>query len=1119
MCICSPKCLFGRFYSLYHLVLTNLQRKRARLSGSAPGSSKQRANHPDSSSPISDHEQTPALEAPHESLPPSTQYEIDRDAGFVHLDHPERDDARATQQLLKRSELLGENHAAENGIIESVTMVNFMCHERLHVELGPLLNFITGKNGSGKSAILTAITLCLGGKASTTNRGASLKSFIKEGRDNGSLIIKIKNQGADAYQPDVYGQTIILERNFSKAGTSGFKLKGAGGKLVSNKKADVEEIIEYFQMQIDNPMSVLSQDNARQFLTTSTPATKYRFFVKGTQLEQLDNDYRLVSEITETMDHKLYDYREVVKVLKAKADRAQERVDIVNKHTGMRNAANKLGQQLAWAQVENEERELRERESVVTEAQEKIEQAEREAGLKDQAYQHTDGLVEGAAEAIQSLTDDLVPFREEEASAKERFDAADQELKNNRLEQRQIRDHLVGAKNKVAAIKKDISVEQQRIENANGGAHTKRLADLDIAQTRVAEARSKLDENIQARPGLDEQHRSALRDLEKSGIPLDMKKKEITACENQLQNLSRDVGQVMAAFDRKIPKLLNMIENDTRFREKPVGPVGLHIKLLKPIWSSVLDKSIGQLLGGFIVTSKADQVRLSGMIRQLCIDFCPVIIGNHHPLDTSGHEPDPQYDTVLRVLEINNDLVRSQLIINQSIEQTILVEGREDGMRILYEGRRPQNVKQCFCLNEGRRGWGIRLGYTAGSGNPSSGPIAPNNRQPRMKTDADSQIAYQRDTLEHLRREFSELQRSQRELQQTVGRCLQALKNHEISRKRLQIELQQAEENVERLQEELDRDHIEDGRLEAFKADLLDAEREVEQHGGSYGEAVMQIEKQGKFCQLHRQELDAAKERIAAHERNIKKAESKLRRIQQARQIALQEKNIAFDAIHEARLVKETAEQKRDRQANVVTDFIHQATVVCPRTPVSPGETPQSIEAKLDKLKKQLEAYSKKAGGSEDEIIRACTAAVRDHQLASRRLADSEELLKEIKKSHGGRLEMWRKFQSQISARSRIQFTYLLSERGFRGKLLLDHKHHLLEIQVEPDETTLNATGRATKTLSGGEKSFSSICLLLSVWEGMGAPLRCLDEYDVFMDHVNRDISTNMIVRRIGSTF
>lgn len=85
-----------------------------------------------------------------------------------------------TQQQAKKQT---NNEAADNGIIEMVTCTNFMCHEFLEVPLGPLINFIIGHNGSGKSAILTAITICLGGKATTTNRGQSLKSFIKEGQE------------------------------------------------------------------------------------------------------------------------------------------------------------------------------------------------------------------------------------------------------------------------------------------------------------------------------------------------------------------------------------------------------------------------------------------------------------------------------------------------------------------------------------------------------------------------------------------------------------------------------------------------------------------------------------------------------------------------------------------------------------------------------------------------------------------------------------------------------------------------------------------------------------------------------------------------------------------------
>ncbi|WYZ36373.1 hypothetical protein EsH8_XIII_000025 [Colletotrichum jinshuiense] len=81
-----------------------------------------------------------------------------------------QDDQRAIQKIKSRPQRIGDNHAAENGIIESVECIKFMGHERRYVELCPLINFIVGKNGSGKSAVLAALTLCLGGKASLTPR-------------------------------------------------------------------------------------------------------------------------------------------------------------------------------------------------------------------------------------------------------------------------------------------------------------------------------------------------------------------------------------------------------------------------------------------------------------------------------------------------------------------------------------------------------------------------------------------------------------------------------------------------------------------------------------------------------------------------------------------------------------------------------------------------------------------------------------------------------------------------------------------------------------------------------------------------------------------------------------
>lgn len=99
---------------------------------------------------------------------------------------PDVSDEEAVRRVHERREGRGgkgDNFAADNAIIEDITCTNFMCHEHLSIGIGPLINFIIGHNGSGKSAVLTALTLCLGGKATATNRGQSLKSFIKEGKE------------------------------------------------------------------------------------------------------------------------------------------------------------------------------------------------------------------------------------------------------------------------------------------------------------------------------------------------------------------------------------------------------------------------------------------------------------------------------------------------------------------------------------------------------------------------------------------------------------------------------------------------------------------------------------------------------------------------------------------------------------------------------------------------------------------------------------------------------------------------------------------------------------------------------------------------------------------------
>lgn len=64
---------------------------------------------------------------------------------------------------------------------------------------------------------------------------------------------------------------------------------------------------------------------------------------------------------------------------------------------------------------------------------------------------------------------------------------------------------------------------------------------------------------------------------------------------------------------------------------------------------------------------------------------------------------------------------------------------------------------------------------------------------------------------------------------------------------------------------------------------------------------------------------------------------------------------------------------------------------------------------------------------------------------------------------------------------------------------------------VPRDKHIENAVSNA-KSLSGGERSYSTIAFLLSLWSCVNFPFYFLDEYDVFTDQVNRHYITKLLL-------
>eukprot|EP00571_Detonula_confervacea_P004793 CAMPEP_0172314882 /NCGR_PEP_ID=MMETSP1058-20130122/23427_1 /TAXON_ID=83371 /ORGANISM="Detonula confervacea, Strain CCMP 353" /LENGTH=501 /DNA_ID=CAMNT_0013028833 /DNA_START=11 /DNA_END=1513 /DNA_ORIENTATION=- len=195
---------------------------------------------------------------------------------------------------------------AEAGIIYEVHVENFMCHRKLSVKLCRNVNIIHGQNGSGKSAILTAIKLCLGSKHSR-RRSRNLKDLIRKDCSGAKLRVTILNKGANGYKPDVYGDYITVERTISMRGLLPPSLLDANGKVRSRTKKDFDAMLHQLNIQVENPVAMLDQEEAKKFLTGNAE-DKYAFFTKATKpkldsmMEQVECKYEFS---TKALDSKM----------------------------------------------------------------------------------------------------------------------------------------------------------------------------------------------------------------------------------------------------------------------------------------------------------------------------------------------------------------------------------------------------------------------------------------------------------------------------------------------------------------------------------------------------------------------------------------------------------------------------------------------------------------------------------------------------------------------------------------------------------------------------------------------------------------------------------------------
>jgi chromosome segregation ATPase len=526
----------------------------------------------------------------------------------------------ATQQVQKDfgATRNKQNVPTDSGIIEEIRCVNFMCHVNLVITLGPLINFIIGHNGSGKSAVLTALQICLGGKATATNRAQNLKSLIKEGEDHSSVQVRIKNQGPLAYKPLLYGKSIQVERHFSISGASGFKLKDENGKIVSIKKAELEDILDAFSMQIDNPMNVLTQDMARQFLNHSTPKDKYKFFLAGTQLETLHRDYQQIESSLELMNSREEVTKEIISSRMKDMEHWVSKARRAGSLEKMRAKEDELKNQAAWAKVQEEEVELAKVDAELERLEGLVETKTAEANEAAEAFERADAAVTGAQEDVTETATQLEPKQQAVQECQERFQTVKQQMLNLQADERKAREDINSKKKQATQLKAEIDQLKQRQAEADDGVYAQKQQELEEAKVDCERKREIYTTHDTSLPQLQRDLMDAQEEKQTADRATEDARKDEERIKATIRNLKGERRDWVTAYTNPagLRKLLQAIENDNMFREKPVGPLGRHVKLVNADWGYILEKQFGAALNGFVVTSKPDQTILAELMRR-----------------------------------------------------------------------------------------------------------------------------------------------------------------------------------------------------------------------------------------------------------------------------------------------------------------------------------------------------------------------------------------------------------------------------------------------------------------------------------------------------------------------
>ncbi|CDS10359.1 hypothetical protein LRAMOSA03035 [Lichtheimia ramosa] len=467
------------------------------------------------------------------------------------------------------------------GSIVKIKLRNFVTYDYCEFSPGPQLNMIIGPNGTGKSTIVCAIALGLGGTPALLGRAKNIAEFVKTGEDEAMIQIELKRTGG---RPNA-----VIQRTIQKSNNqSSWRLDGR-----PSPQNRVMAVISELNVQVDNLCQFLPQDKVAEFaqLTPTALLTKTQeaagekeLLEWHQQLIEWRNEESALQKTFQTDQDELKSLKDRNQYLERDVLKMQQRAELL-KHIAILEA------QLPLARYTDAKREYEEAKEAEKEELERVKALEEELGPIKEVLQQTEQAKTAAEQHKRDLGKEVMELSTRLNKIGEAIHKSNADTKTTQSKIKTI--HLQQEKRK-----QEIQQLEERIRRAKSSIGTEPpSSDTSEIDDAIAEIDQK-ETNIQVELTAVKRDKSELHEkLRQTNESIRKTKLDIKEANDRIH---RRLALIREHHPDTAAAFSWLREHRNLFKGKIHGPVGMMLNIKDVRYANYVESILGGVRGSHL---------------------------------------------------------------------------------------------------------------------------------------------------------------------------------------------------------------------------------------------------------------------------------------------------------------------------------------------------------------------------------------------------------------------------------------------------------------------------------------------------------------------------------------